>query len=58
MVPRNRGPISSGFGGHSRLLPLRIAARVLASCRNRSKQFVMHFAIQIATIKGDQPCPS
>lgn len=58
MVPRNRGPIPSGFGGHSRLLPLQTAARVLAAYRNRSKQFVMHFAIQIATTKGDQPCPS
>jgi hypothetical protein len=58
MGPQNRGPIPSGCGGHSRLLPLQIAARVLAACRNRSNQFVMHFAIQIATIKGEQPCPS
>ena len=53
-MPQNRGPVPSGFGGHSRLLPLQIAARVLAACRSRSKQFVMHFAIQIATMKGDQ----
>jgi hypothetical protein len=30
-VPQNRGPIPSGFEGHSRLLLLEIAARVLAT---------------------------
>src|SRR5262250_1630090 len=31
IVPQNRGPIPSGFGGHSRLLLLESAARVLAA---------------------------
>jgi len=31
IVPQNRGPIPSGFGGHSRLLLLKCAARVLAA---------------------------
>jgi len=31
IAPQNRGPISSGFGGHSRLLLLEDAARVLAA---------------------------
>jgi hypothetical protein len=31
IAPQNRGPIPSGFGGHSRLLLLESAARVLAA---------------------------
>ena len=31
IAPQNRGPIPSGFGGHSRLLLLKDAARVLAA---------------------------
>src|SRR5882762_7952341 len=31
IAPHNRGPIPSGFGGHSRLLLLEYAARVLAA---------------------------
>ena len=31
IVPQNRGPIPSGFGGHSRLLLLEHATRVLAA---------------------------
>jgi hypothetical protein len=31
IAPQNRGPIPSGFGGHSRLLLLEYAARVLAA---------------------------
>ena len=31
IVPRNRGPIPSGFGGHSRLFLLESADRVLAA---------------------------
>jgi len=31
IAPQNRGPIPSGFGGHSRLLLLECAARVLAA---------------------------
>jgi len=31
IVPQNCGPIPSGFGGHSRLLLLETAARVLAA---------------------------
>jgi len=33
-VPQNRGPVPAGFGGHSRLLLLGIAARVLAVRRS------------------------
>jgi hypothetical protein len=29
-APQNRGPVPSGFGGHSRLVLLGFAARVLA----------------------------
>jgi hypothetical protein len=37
-MPQNRGPIPSGFGGHSRLLLLENAARVLAAQeKGRSK---------------------
>jgi hypothetical protein len=31
IAPQNRGPIPTGFGGHSRLLLLESAARVLAA---------------------------
>ncbi|HXM97601.1 MAG TPA: hypothetical protein VN982_03930 [Candidatus Dormibacteraeota bacterium] len=31
IAPQNRGPIPSGFGGHSHLLLLEDAARVLAA---------------------------
>lgn len=31
IAPQHRGPIPSGFGGHSRLLLLEYAARVLAA---------------------------
>jgi len=30
-APQNRGPVPAGFGGHSRLLLLEDAARVLAA---------------------------
>jgi len=45
-VPRNRGPIPSGFGGHSRLLLLESAARVLAARRGSSNGSVRQFVIQ------------
>ncbi len=38
IAPQNRGPIPSGFGGHSRLLLLEDAARVLAACIHRCIQ--------------------
>ena len=45
-MPQNRGPIPSGFGGHSRLLLLESAARVLAAqakgIRNFVRQDVRH----------------
>ena len=37
-MPQNRGPIPSGFGGHSRLLLLEVAARVLAAQRKKQKK--------------------
>ncbi len=37
-MPQNRGPIPSGFGGHSRLLLLKSAASVLAAQKQRSQQ--------------------
>src|SRR5258708_37791361 len=40
IVPRNRGPVPAGFGGHSRLLLLENAARVLAAQRGSSDGFV------------------
>jgi hypothetical protein len=39
-VPQNRGPIPPGFGGHSRLLLLKDAARVLAAQEKQIKDFV------------------
>src|SRR2546429_6830261 len=38
IAPQNRGPIPSGFGGHSRLLLLEVAARVLAAQRKKQKK--------------------
>ncbi len=40
IVPRNRGPIPSGFGGHSRLFLLEAADRVLAAQEKRMTDFV------------------
>src|SRR5216683_7999516 len=40
IVPQNRGPIPSGFGGHSRLLLLKCAARVLAAQEKGIRSFV------------------
>jgi|GEM_PF-6824486 len=39
IVPQNRGPIPSGFGGHSRLLLLKYAARVLAAQEEGNQKF-------------------
>jgi predicted transcriptional regulator len=39
-VPQKRGPIPSGFGGHSRLLLLKDAARVLAAQEKGIRRFV------------------
>src|SRR5260370_20693203 len=39
-APQNRGPVPAGFGGHSRLLLLKCAARVLAAQRGSSDGFV------------------
>ena len=39
-MPQNRGPIPSGFGGHSRLLLLKDAARVLAAQEKGIRKFV------------------
>src|SRR6266550_4570753 len=39
-APQNRGPVPAGFGGHSRLLLLEFAARVLAARRRSSNGFV------------------
>src|ERR1700719_897215 len=46
IAPQNRGPIPSGFGGHSRLRLLKDAARVLAARRGSSNGFVRQFVIQ------------
>src|SRR6266446_1188425 len=40
IVPQNRGPIPSGFGGRSRLLLLECAARVLAAQEKGIRNFV------------------
>src|SRR5713226_1768397 len=40
IVPQNRGPIPSGFGGHSRLLLLESAARVLSAQKKGIRNFV------------------
>ena len=40
IAPQNRGPIPSGFGGHSRLLLLESAAHVLAAQEERIRSFV------------------
>jgi hypothetical protein len=40
IAPQNRGPIPSGFGGHSRLLLLECAAPVLAAKEKRFRSFV------------------
>ena len=45
-APRNRGPVPAGFGGHSRLLLLGIAARVLAARRGSSDGVVRQPVIQ------------
>ncbi len=37
-APQNRGPIPLGFGGHSRLLLLKDAARVLAAQERGNRQ--------------------
>jgi predicted transcriptional regulator len=39
-VPQNRGPIPAGFGGHSRLLLLEDAARLLAAREKGIGKFV------------------
>jgi predicted transcriptional regulator len=39
-APQNRGPVPAGFGGHSRLLLLEIAARVLAAQEKEIRRFV------------------
>jgi len=39
-APLNRGPVPSSFGGHSRLLLLEIAARVLAAQEKEIRRFV------------------
>jgi predicted transcriptional regulator len=39
-VPQNLGPIPAGFGGHSRLLLLEDAARVLAAREKGIRKFV------------------
>src|SRR6266404_8932279 len=39
-APRNRGPVPAGFGGHSRLLLLECAARVLAAQEKGIRNFV------------------
>ncbi len=40
IVPQNRGPIPSGFGGHSRPLLLNSAARVFAAHEKGTSEFV------------------
>jgi len=42
--PRRKiaAPVPSGFGGHSRLVLLGNAARVLAACRRRTREFVRY----------------
>ncbi len=40
IVPQNRGPIPSGFGGHSRLFLLEAADRVLAAQEKGKTEFV------------------
>ena len=59
-MPQNRGPIPSGFGGHSRLLPLEIAARVLAAkefCRTDCMQRCIQLVRQDCMRKGDEYLP-
>src|SRR5260370_22565097 len=46
IVPQNRGPIPSGFGGHSRALLLECAARVLAARRGSSNGVVRRPVVQ------------
>ena len=41
IVPRNRGPIPPGFGGHSRLFLLEAADRVLAAQEKGTSEFVI-----------------
>jgi predicted transcriptional regulator len=51
-VPQNRGPVPSGFGGHSRLLLLEDAAGVLAAQDREIGKFVRQDVRQ--TVKEDQ----
>jgi hypothetical protein len=44
IVPQNRGPIPSGFGGHSRLFLLEPADRVLAAPEKGTSEFVRQHA--------------
>src|SRR6266478_7659517 len=46
IAPQNRGPIPSGFGGHSRLLLLKSAARVLAAQEKGIGNFVRQHVVQ------------
>jgi hypothetical protein len=39
IAPQNRGPIPSSFGGHSRILLLESAARILAKPEKGSSKF-------------------
>src|SRR6266481_9444959 len=45
-APQNRGPVPAGFGGHSRLLLLEYAARVLAARRGNNNGVVRQPVIQ------------
>ena len=46
IAPQNRGPIPSGFGGHSRLLLLECAARVLAAQEKGIRNVVGQHVVQ------------
>src|SRR6266853_2849128 len=51
-APQNRGPVPAGFGGHSRLLLLEFAARVLAAQEKGIRNYVRQNVRQ--TIKEEQ----
>jgi hypothetical protein len=53
-VPRNRGPVPAGCGGHSRLVLLGIAASVLAARRDSVGQIACSFACNLATIPNEE----
>lgn len=46
-MPQNRGPVPSGFGGHSRLLLLELQRVFCRVHNNRINDFVMHDAIHL-----------